>query len=257
MKYMGSKNRIAKHLLPIILKDRKEGQWYVEPFVGGANMIQHVNGNRFGSDSNKYVIRALKFIRDDVPPKNNTEFSEGDYNESARFVRGENAVTLKSYGLIGFALIAYSFGAKWCGGWSRGKNSKGEQRDYVAEQYRAAVKQKPLLKGVAFHNATYSEIGFPDNSIIYCDPPYEGTTKYKDDFDHGKFWQWCRDKAEEGHDVFISEYNAPADFVCVWSQELNVSVAKNGKHKKATEKLFVHKSQYNLQNSQTVVELDL
>jgi len=26
MKYLGSKNRIAKHLLPIILKDRKEGQ---------------------------------------------------------------------------------------------------------------------------------------------------------------------------------------------------------------------------------------
>ena len=40
MKYMGSKNRIAKYILPIILKDRKEGQWYVEPFVGGANMTQ-------------------------------------------------------------------------------------------------------------------------------------------------------------------------------------------------------------------------
>ena len=44
--------------------------------------------------------------------------------------------------------------------------------------------------------------------------------------------------------MFISEYNAPDDFVCIWSQELNVSVAKNGKHKKAIEKLFVHKSQF-------------
>ena len=44
MKYMGSKNRIAKHILPIILKDRKENQYYVEPFVGGANMIDKVQG---------------------------------------------------------------------------------------------------------------------------------------------------------------------------------------------------------------------
>ena len=35
MKYMGSKARIANEILPIILKDRKDGQFYVEPFVGG------------------------------------------------------------------------------------------------------------------------------------------------------------------------------------------------------------------------------
>ena len=46
MKYMGSKARIAKYILPIILKDRKEGQCYVEPFVGGANMIDKVDGQR-------------------------------------------------------------------------------------------------------------------------------------------------------------------------------------------------------------------
>ena len=40
MKYMGSKARIAKHILPMILKNRKEGQCYVEPFVGAANIRQ-------------------------------------------------------------------------------------------------------------------------------------------------------------------------------------------------------------------------
>ena len=42
MKYMGSKARIAKHILPIILKDRKPNQWYSEPFTGGANLIDKV-----------------------------------------------------------------------------------------------------------------------------------------------------------------------------------------------------------------------
>lgn len=37
MKYMGSKNRIAKHILPIMLKEMQDKGYttWVEPFVGG------------------------------------------------------------------------------------------------------------------------------------------------------------------------------------------------------------------------------
>ena len=52
---MGSKNRYAKEILPIILKDRYDGQWYVEPFAGGFNVIDKVKGNRMANDSNYYV----------------------------------------------------------------------------------------------------------------------------------------------------------------------------------------------------------
>ena len=59
----------------------------------------------------------------------------------------------------------------------------------------------------------------PDNSLIYCDPPYEGAETYRKhlclehmEFDHKEFWQWCRDRSKEGHTVFVSEYNAPEDF---------------------------------------------
>ena len=78
MQYMGSKTKISKEILPIILKDRKENQYYVEPFVGGANMIDKVGGLRIGADFNKYVIQALISIRDrlDELPKNNLEFTE-------------------------------------------------------------------------------------------------------------------------------------------------------------------------------------
>jgi len=48
MKYMGSKSRHAKEILSIILKERKPDQWYVEPFVGGANVIDKVDGKRLG-----------------------------------------------------------------------------------------------------------------------------------------------------------------------------------------------------------------
>ena len=243
MKYMGSKNRIAKYLLPIILKNRKEGQWYVEPFVGGANMIDKVTGNRIGADSNEWVIDALRYIRDCSLPINNNEFTELDYKSCSESVRFNKSLPF-CRGLVGYALISFSFGAKWIGGWSRGKDSKGRQRDYVSEQYRANNKQSPLLQGVKFIKSPFQNLDIPKNSIIYCDPPYQGATKYKDkDFPHDDFWQWCRDKVKEGHQVFISEYNAPDDFVCVWQQELKVSVAKEGKQKTAVEKLFIHESQ--------------
>ena len=42
MKYQGSKNRIAKYILPLITERLKPEQWYVEPFMGGANMMDKV-----------------------------------------------------------------------------------------------------------------------------------------------------------------------------------------------------------------------
>lgn len=240
---MGSKARISKHLLPIILKNRKPDQWYVEPFVGGGNMIEKVEGKRFGSDSNKYAVRALEFVRDCTPPKNNTEFTEDDYAAACEYARGRTGAPPFGDGLAGFALFAYSFGAKWCGGWSRGKNSAGDQRDYVQEQYKAALKQKPLISGVPFYVCSYDELEIPKNSIIYCDPPYAKTTRYKDKFDHERFWSWCRDMVKQGQSVFVSEYSAPNDFVCLWSQQLTVTVAKDGRQKKAVERLFIHQSQ--------------
>ena len=230
---MGSKNRIAKYILPIILKDRKPDQWYVEPFVGGANMIDKVDGNRIGADFNCAVINALIFIRDCKTPVNNNEYTESDYNKAAGLARKGSALSA----VDSYALIAFSFGAKWIGGWSRGKNSKGDQRDYVSEQHRASEKQNPLLQGIKLESCSYSSIDVPDNSIIYCDPPYFGTTKYKDSFDHELFWQWCRDMSDKGHQVFISEYNAPDDFECLWQKEIQSGLNTNTT-KKGVEKLF-------------------
>lgn len=241
MKYMGSKARIAKHILPIMLKNRKEGQWWVEPFVGGANMIDKVDGNRLGADSNYWLIKAIECIRDFPIPKSSESFTESDYNAAAEYVKGNGKAPFSDH-FVGYALFAFSFGAKWIGGWSRGKNSNGDSRDYVAEQFRANQKQKSLLQGVYLKCSSYIDLSIPKNSVVYCDIPYFGTTKYKDSFDHDRFWAWCRAKVKAGHQVFVSEYNAPYDFVCVWQKEIQSGLNVNST-KKGIEKLFVHKSQ--------------
>lgn len=60
MKYMGSKARFTKEILPIILKDRKPEQWYVEPFAGGMNVICEVQGNRIANDKNEFLIEMWR-----------------------------------------------------------------------------------------------------------------------------------------------------------------------------------------------------
>ena len=94
-------------------------------------------------------------------------------------------------------------------------------------------------------NKNYWELEIPPNSVIYCDPPYEGTTKYvgRNGFNHTLFWDWCRDKSKQGHNVYISEYNAPKDFVCVWEMETKSQLSANGStggNKISTERLFVY-----------------
>lgn len=232
MKYMGSKNRIAKHILPIMLKDRKEGQYWVEPFVGGANMIDKVTGNRIGADFNSHLIDALMLIRDN-PQSIPDIISEDDYNLARQ---------RKSTQLDGFIGFAMSFGGKWFGGYRRDKaGTKGCVDNMVVQTRRSkssAIKQSDLIQGVELVFASYNDLNIPPNCIIYCDPPYEGTTGYKDKFNHADFWTWCRMMWCEGHTVFVSEYNAPDDFTCVWEQEVGVSVAKDGKQKRAVERLF-------------------
>ena len=102
--------------------------------------------------------------------------------------------------------------------------------------------QSVRLKGAELICCGYTELQIPEESIVYCDPPYRGATRYDAvtvGFDHDAFWQWCRDKEKEGHRVFISEYDAPDDFVCLWKKEVESSLGNLTGSKKEVEKLFV------------------
>lgn len=228
---MGSKNRIAKDILQFTQAGRMYGQWYIEPFVGGGNMIDKVVGHCKGFDNNEYVIEALKLIRDNPEslPKNNQEITVHDY----RHIRDNKTEYDKGY--VGYVGCALSYGGRWFEGWCR---DGAQKRDYVAEAYRNAVKQSPKLQNIFFVFESYKDIRIPDNSIVYCDPPYKGAKKYKTGFDHIEFWEWCRKISFEGHRVFISEYEAPDDFRCVWQKEQFSSLTQNTGSKKMTERLF-------------------
>ena len=235
MKYMGSKARHAKELLPIILKDHKPNMWYVEPFVGGANMIDKVPADiapkRIGCDSNKYLIAMWQAAQqgeltyDYVDPELYADVRENkdDYQD----------------GFVGWVAHCCSYNGKWFGGFA-GKlvTKEGNTRNYQDEAARAVQKQVALLGETVFKHKSVFDLSFPKPCTIYCDPPYAGTTKYKDEFDHDKFYDWCRERKKEGHNIFVSEYWMPDDFVCVWEKQVNSSLDKDTGSKKAVERLY-------------------
>ncbi len=250
MKYMGSKARIAKHILPIILKDRKPGQWYVEPFVGGANTIDKVDGFRIGADVNKYLIAMYKLLNIYGIPKHLVDISKSTYSDS-RDQYNERKNKLFSDAHIGWVgYMASANGRFYEGGYSgKSKTNTGKIRNYIDESVRNIMRQLPSLAGIDFRCSSYEDLDIPSDSIIYCDIPYKGTKQYATvckKFNYPDFWQWCRGMVNQGHNVFVSEYQAPDDFVCVWEQEVKSSLSANGKaggNKKSTEKLFIHESQ--------------
>ena len=246
---MGSKNRFAKELLPIILKDRKENQFYVEPFSGGMNLIDKVKGNRIANDNNKYLIAMWKGIQKGIRypneiDKNLYSLARDVFNgKETRFEHTMN-MTNDLVGWIGF--MGSANGRFFEGGYSGKSNTKvGTVRDYISESIRNLEKQIPNLKDVNFKCGDYTKLDLPINSIVYCDIPYRGTKQYSTSkgFDYTRFYEWARAKSKEGHKVFVSEYKAPKDFKCVWEKETKSSLsanAKSGGNKLSTEKLFVY-----------------
>lgn len=235
MKYMGSKNRIAKHILPIMLKEMEEKGYttWVEPFCGGCGMIDKVPDKyrRIGADLNEHTIAAMLGIRDFVD-----QFPDSVSEQEYKDLKGTEACPINSWIRYGS-----SFGGKFDNGYARSKDSKGNDRNHLNEAKRNALKQSPKIQTVEFICCSYEDLSSVTNSLIYTDPPYLGVTGYKTgSFNHEKFFEWCREMKSKGNSVFVSEYNAPEDFELVWQGEIktNFSSTRKSATHNAVEKLF-------------------
>jgi len=232
MKYVGSKNRIAKDIIPILLENRTNENCFVDLFMGGCNIVDKVDGFRIANDINPYLVACAEALSNGwLPPKTISE--KMYYDVKYR----KDAYDKALVGYIGFQL---SYGAKWFDAYR--KDNIGT-RDYSLEAYDHIKKQTSKLKGIKFYNLDYRQVPIPANSIIYCDPPYRFTTAYKSNqakLDYTVFWQWCRTKSKEGHYVYISEYNHPADFKCIWQKEILKNLADAECRETAIEKLVVY-----------------
>lgn len=241
MKYVGSKNRISKELAPIIQSYITEDtEAYIEPFVGGANMIDKIKcKTRIGIDIHEYLISLLKKLSLGcwVPP---IEVSEELYNEVKN-----NKHKYSKY-LVGYIGFQMSYGGKWFGGYRRDKTGK---RDYALEAYKNTMKQAPNLKDIVFLCGDFRDIELDNfnNCVFYCDIPYKGTTRYSTkEFPYDDFYEWCS-RATINNTVLVSEYSMPPEFECIWEKETKVLLdsgkENNDSKNNRIEKLFIYKGE--------------
>lgn len=230
MKYMGSKSRIAKYIVPIIQSyiDNNNIEYYAEPFVGGANVIDKIKcKHRRGSDVNQYLIGLLQHVSkggqllDEVPRelynKVKADYLAGGYEDWY-------------VGNVGF-LASYNGrffdGGYAQAGWERTK-SGDKWRDYYQEAKRNLLKQAKDIEGVKFCCMDYREIDPSDKSgyLFYLDPPYNNTKKFANStfFDYDEFWNWVR-ILSAGNYVVVSELEAPM-ILSVYGSTASLEVLK-------------------------------
>lgn len=227
MKYVGGKARLAKHIVAHFPQRRI----YIEPFVGSAAVLERVRAEvRIAADAHPHLIAMYQALQQGwVPPDVVTPELYADLRAEKDGVPDP---------LVAFAGFACSFGAKWFGGYARGGT-----RNYAAEGCRNLAKIAPHIQDVTFLCCSYDQIDIndPTNTVIYCDPPYEGTQGYGGTapFNHEAFWAWCLRQHERGAAIFVSEFNAPDTFKCIWEKERAASLDLNTGGKRSVERLFV------------------
>lgn len=235
---MGSKAKFAKELIPIVQKyiDDNNIKTYIEPFVGGANVIDKIKcETRIGNDYDSLVIDLLKDYTTDL------KLPELPSKEHYYDVRDNADKYDKAYRSA--ILLFASYNARVYGGcYGAFANTKdGTVRNYFQEAKRNFEKQLPNLKDIIFINKDYRELDVPKNSLIYCDPPYQKGIGYESDFDHCIFWDWVREKSKNNI-VLVSEYEAPSDFKVVWKQQVKTHMNNRNKIDRV-EKLFIYKGE--------------
>lgn len=212
--YMGSKARHAADIIAITCANRRSGQAYVEPFVGGGNVICKVPqaaGPRIANDINWRMVAYLDAL------------GNKGYEPPAQMTKAEWSKLMKKpdvYApeLVAFAATCLTFGSKWMDTWVEEEGRCQQGRD-------GALRDAPGLTGIIFYSMSYDHFNshIPQESIIYCDPPYQNKALYegarvkikvgdplsKNNWKANTFWKWADNLVAEGHQVFVSEYKGP------------------------------------------------
>ena len=127
-------------------------------------------------------------------------------------------------------------------------SSENLERTKHSKNVESLIQQENLLRSknitasnISITSVSYDEIDLPNpnETVIICDPPYRNTQGYQVEFDNDKFEQWCIDRAREGYEVFVCEYNIenPA-FEEVWSKEVINIGGGNRNQKRSVERLY-------------------
>ena len=223
MNYLGGKERIADKIVQTINLYRNPNTTILEPFCGGLSITSRLDNNVIASDTFKPIITLYKELQKGWEPP---DFVSEEEYQHYKSIKDENDP------MTAFVGIGCSFAGKWFGGYAKDINNS----NYAIKAKRSLKRKIDNCKDVKFDCKSYKDYN-PKDIVIYCDPPYENTTGYASgNFDSEEFWDVMR-KWSENNLVFISEYNAPEDFILL--DEHSKTLGLHTKESKIrTEKLY-------------------
>ena len=100
------------------------------------------------------------------------------------------------------------------------------------------LEQLQQLERLELSSMDYREVKIPKGAIIYCDPPYKGTTEYKEnEFNHNEFFEWVKIKSEN-NPIYFSEYQSPEKFKKILEFGRNSTLCSGYNKKQPNECLF-------------------
>ncbi len=229
MTYQGSKAKYSKYIAPILQKciDENHVTTFIDAFCGGCNIITDIKcDKRIALDNNKYLIALWQFLQ------NNPEYQFPIYPSREEWDKCKSGDNVPNW-YIGFISI---FCSNMTGGFPAGYDKTGARYN---GRIKNCKKDLPLLQDVNFICNDYHQLEQYKNCVIYCDPPYKNTHKYNyQKFNTEEFWVFMRELSKNNY-VFISEQEAPEDFLTIWSKDISHNI--RGNMRIATEKLFIYK----------------
>jgi DNA adenine methylase len=237
MRYFGGKFRVRKQIAEFL--NSYNPKYYLEPFCGSAWVAELIiSDTRVCCDMNADLIALFMAVQSGWEPPD--FISEQEY-ASAKMLTSPNP-------LRAFCGFGCSFAGKFFGGYARGghgADAKTAKSQLIKRMYAKTAKSQGLTN-VEFCHCDFElalEL-FDSADLIYCDPPYIGTTKFygTPDFDTNHFWSVIRSQAQNGKNIFVSEYTCPDDFVSCLEIPTRTDIrSATGILLPRVEKLFTYK----------------
>lgn len=240
--YAGGKAKIGKSIAEIIKQysdeymsadKQKKVKIYI-PFAGLLGVSRHLidyNFEIYANDANNDIISMWEMLKNKEYVLPEHALTKDEYIHMKQTNSGEPHER-------GFYSIACAYSGIPFAGYrviSNGRNYYDRTKRGINE-----IVENGILNSIIFSCKDYELfLENCENTIIYADPPYKNNkfnAKYFKDFDSERFWNVMRRLAVNNL-VIISEYEAPADFKCIWEKQYyNVF---SSKLKRGSEKLFV------------------
>lgn len=220
---MGGKSRIRRDIAGYVNANSDRNSAFVSLFCGSCAVESLIDAQqKICNDAHPYIIAMWRALQ------RGRKFPERITEEEYYHIKENKTEDSALAGFVGFGC---SYGGKWWGGLARERRG-----DNFCKAPNISIVG---LEHAEFICLDYRDVVIPPNSTVYCDPPYKATTGYSTGaFDHKAFWEYMR-KISKNNNVFISEENAPEDFVCVWQKPLRRQIDNQGENTFVrTEKLF-------------------